>query len=92
MPSLSSFDIFPKVDSKCLKQTTAGGLTTISVYFLISFLFFWEVLQYIKAPPYHDFQVDPSIYKFMIVSLDISVATQCEGMDLYLYRHFGCCN
>lgn len=79
MSLLAKLDIFPKVDSKCLKKTTAGGITTILVYGLIFFLFFWEISQYIQTPPYNEFEVDSSIAQFMMVSIDISIATECQG-------------
>ena len=77
--SIRSLDAFPKVESPYLNKTSCGGIASIITYALMGGLMLAEVFKWAMPPVSMQFTVDKTVAKKMILSFDISVATECNS-------------
>jgi TM2 domain-containing membrane protein YozV len=76
---LREIDAFPKIDPVYVRQTTSGGIATILVCVIISFLTCLHVYDYINPVPSHSFVVDSLVQEKLFIDIDMTVAMPCSS-------------
>lgn len=79
---ISSLDGFPKFDTAYLEKTKSGGWATILTATLMLILMSSELFRYIAPPITQHYIVDPTIGTKITMTLDISIASECEKLVL----------
>jgi hypothetical protein len=94
LSTFKQFDAFPKLEPSSLKQTTIGGLISLSVYISIVLLSLWQVWTYFSTTTveYSNF-VDRGTSGNVTLRVDMIVATSCGKLEISssereITRHF----
>ncbi|RKP38753.1 endoplasmic reticulum vesicle transporter-domain-containing protein, partial [Dimargaris cristalligena] len=88
-------DAFPKVEASQQSRSAGGGLATVLVSLLLTYLVWGEFHSYWVPISHHEFVVDHTVQHALLINFDITVAMTCQrltvdSMDVSGSRnHFG---
>lgn len=86
---VTAMDAFPKVDTEYLQRTRSGGLASLLGYGLMAVLMVAEVAQYVRPSTTQQHVVDTTLGSKVMLSIDISVSTECGKIFILLAEHTG---
>ncbi|KAJ3042535.1 hypothetical protein HDV00_007069 [Rhizophlyctis rosea] len=77
---LTSLDAFPKVERNIQHATGSGGILTLVVAFLLSYLVFSEYMMYRAIDQKYEFLVDQTRSQdhALLINVDVTIAMLCE--------------
>lgn len=87
--TMESVDGFPRTDRSHVRRTFSGGILSVAVFSLLALLTLGEVYHFVYPPFREIFVVDGSVGSHIDLDLDISVATECDKLIVFLADEMG---
>jgi len=82
-------DVFPKIERDYVDQNAGGGIITMIVTFILSFLIFSEFLEYLSVQYDYSVVVDYTKNSIVHMNIDLTVAMDCENLRADMYDSTG---
>jgi len=86
---ITQLDVFPKIERDYVDQSTGGGIITMIVTFLLSFLIFSEVLEYLSVQYDYSVIIDYTKSSNIHMNVDLTVAMDCDNIRADMYDSGG---
>ncbi|KAJ1982428.1 hypothetical protein H4R34_001721 [Dimargaris verticillata] len=75
-------DAFPKVEASQQQRSALGGVATVVVSFILSYLVWGEFNAYFVPIQRHEFLVDHSIHHRLAINFDVTFAMPCQFLSV----------
>ncbi|ORX44336.1 DUF1692-domain-containing protein [Piromyces finnis] len=86
---ITQLDVFPKIERDYVDQSAGGGFVTMIVTFILSFLIFSEVLEYLNAQYDYSVVIDYTKNNNVYMNIDLTVAMECDNLRADMYDSTG---
>ena len=85
LPTLRTFDAFPKASQEFLSQSSRGGITTMILTLLLCWLVWSETRQWWAGREVYQFLIIPGVGHEMQLNIDVTVAMPCTGISNIIF-------
>lgn len=75
---IQKFDAFPKIETPYQNSSSSGGILTVLVYALLTYLVLHETFFFLKVDQSYEFLVDTERSQKLDINVDITIAMSCE--------------
>ena len=79
LQKLRTFDAFPKTSAENTVSSTKGGITTLIIGLILSWLTWSELSHWYFGEEVHQFTMIPGVGHEMQLNVDLTIAMPCEG-------------
>jgi len=86
---ITQLDVFPKIERDYVDQSAGGGIVTMIVTFILSFLIFSEVLEYLSVQYDYSVVIDYTKNNNIHMNIDLTVAMECDNIRADMYDSTG---
>jgi len=86
---ITQLDVFPKIERDYVDQSAGGGIITMIVTFILSFLIFSEVLEYLSVQYDYSVVIDYTKNSNIHMNVDLTVAMDCDYIRADMYDSAG---
>ncbi|KAG4099834.1 DUF1692-domain-containing protein [Neocallimastix lanati (nom. inval.)] len=86
---ITQLDVFPKIERDYVDQSAGGGIITMIVTFILSFLVFSECLEYLSDQYDYSVVIDYTKNSDIHMNIDLTVAMDCDNVRADMYDSTG---
>jgi len=86
---ITQLDVFPKIEKDYVDQSAGGGIITMIVTFILSFLIFSEFLEYMSDQYDYSVVIDYTKNNDIHMNIDLTVAMDCDNIRADMYDSTG---
>jgi len=86
---ITQLDVFPKIERDYVDQNAGGGIITMIVTFILSFLVFSEFLEYLSTQYDYSVVIDYTKNNDIHMNIDMTVAMDCDSIRADMYDSTG---
>eukprot|EP00833_Pecoramyces_ruminatium_P002879 jgi/Orpsp1_1/1176911/evm.model.c7180000059464.1 len=86
---ITQLDVFPKIERDYVDQSAGGGIITVIVVFILSFLVFSECLEYLSDQYDYSVVIDYTKNNDIHMNIDLTVAMDCDNIRADMYDSTG---